>query len=141
MSTKSDNEFVFFIPVQTAKTNDFKSEAVKVSRALDPDTGGHRTFDNVILSADGNEPATHRGVHGWATAEFKQQVQAFKSRAVDIVPPVQAQYEPGGRFESLQTPARGKVEEVRDEIIIEWGMAMEVAASKHNLVVIENNEP
>ena len=44
------------------------NEANYFASIIDPDTGGDKTFGNLQLSADGNEPATHTG----ATGRIKQ---------------------------------------------------------------------
>ena len=46
------------------------NEANYFASIIDPDTGGNKTFGNLQLSADGNEPATHTG----ATGKIKQVV-------------------------------------------------------------------
>jgi len=97
-----------------------------IGRALDPDTGGDKTF-SVPLSADGSEPATHYAASTAAAESFVQTVQAVRGGQADLAALVAADY--AARWPGLTPPTAGECSAFLATAVIAvdrlWGETLE----------------
>jgi len=69
MTTLYTDRWIIFVEIDRTAT------ANNLAAVWDPDTGGHKTFGNVRLSASGEEPATHTGCNTAATGPMTQGIE------------------------------------------------------------------
>lgn len=99
-----------------------------IARALDPDTGGDRTF-SVPLSADGSEPATHYAASTAAAESFVQTVLAVTAGQAELAALVAGDY--AARWPGLAPPAAEACTAFLAAAVIvvdrSWGEVLEMA--------------